>query len=180
MLHFLPFCSAAQQYTGSDQIARDKRALNEHDGIRPRSLLSTRFVFQNFIPIVVNFKKSISLAHLSFFFFYRSNWCTTGSFRRSSIIVKISRIFSRVSLADGKSMEQLAQRAATSLINPSTSSSMNVALMELTGEKIWLHQRERMRTEMGGGDVLTQLSCHFTVGISVNARWIVWKSDFVR
>lgn len=54
---------------------------------------------------------------------------------------------------------------------------MNVALMELTGGKKSDYTSERMRTEMG--DVLTQLSCHFTVGISVNARWMVSKSDFV-
>lgn len=179
MLHFLPFCSAAQQ-TGKWSNCTRQKSFERTRWNPPKIIIIDSICFSEFYSHRCQLQKVDFSRPLVFFFLLSFELVYN---RIVSTIVDHRENFSdlsRVSLADGKSMEQLAQRAATSLINPSTSSSMNVALMELTGEKIWLHQRERMRTEMGGGDVLTQLSCHFTVGISVNARWMVWKSDFVR
>lgn len=174
---FSPFVPRPTIPTGSDQIARDKRF--ERTPSAKITVIDDGLDFFRILFPSLSTSKSISLAHLSFFFLFSFFFFPFFIVRigvRSTIVfatVKISRIF-RAFLSPRKSMEQLAQRAAASLINPSTSSSMNVALMELTGGKNLITP---MRGEMES--VLT-LSCHFmTRNFRYHARWTVQKSDFV-
>lgn len=150
MLHFLPFCSAAQQ-TGKWSNCTRQKSFERTRWNLPKIIIIDSICFSEFYSHRCQLQK-VDFSHPLVFFFLLSFELVYN--RIVSTIVDHRENFSdlsRVSLADGKSMEQLAQRAATSLINPSTSSSMNVALMELTGEKIWLHQREDENRDEGRG-----------------------------